>query len=196
MIGLALYRFLFCLSLAVGQAHAATLSLLAGTVGSGGNFDGPSTTAQLLYPMAVAADEAGTIYISTDPGTIKKVDAAGHVSTLAGRLGELGQVDGTGAAARFLSPGAIVADRSGTLHVLDDQRLIRRIAPDGQVTTLATLPERARGLALSPVTGIVYAVFGDRSIVELHPDGRLVTPTWPMPWKLSPGSSSSAAPVP
>lgn len=191
-IGPALCRLLLCACLTMAHAHAATLSLLTGTAGSGGNFDGPSATAQLPYVTAVATDGAGNIYITTDLGTVKKVDAAGNVSALAGRLGHFGHLDGAGAAAQFESLGAIVADRSGTLHVLDADRLIRRIAADGQVTTLATLPGDARGLALSPVTGLIYAALEDASIVELHPDGRLVTPSWPMPWQLPSGNSGNA----
>lgn len=192
ILGNRLTQLLLWVFLAATQAHAADLSLLTGFAGSTGNFDGPAATAQLFYPTAVAADAAGNVYIATALGTIKKVDSAGNVSTLAGRLGEFGITDGRGAAARFQSVSAIVADGTGNVHVLDDEKVVRRITAEGDVTTLATLPDEARGLAVSPVTGVVHAIFGDGGIVEVHPDGRVTTPSWPMPWKLPPGNSSPA----
>jgi len=185
-------QILLWVLLTATQTHAATLSLLTGFTGSSGNFDGPVATAQLFYPTAVTADGVGNVYIATGLGMIKKVDSAGNVSTLAGRSGDFGITDGRGAAARFQSVTAIVVDSAGTLHVLDNRQVVRRITADGEVTTLATLPDEARGLAVSPVTGVVHAIFGDGGIVEVHPDGRITVPSWPMPWKLSPGNSSPA----
>lgn len=192
ILGNHLTQFLLWVCLAATQAQAADLSLLTGFAGSGGNFDGPSATAQLLYPTAVAADGAGNVYIATGLGVIKKVDPAGIVSTLAGRPGNFGLADGQGAAAQFQSVSAMVADDAGTLHVLDDRKLVRRIAADGQVTTLATLSGDVRGMARSPVTGVIHAVFSNGGIVEIHTDGRVTVPSWPMPWMLPPGNSSYA----
>ena len=182
-------QILLWVFLTATQTHAATLSLLTGFTGSSGNFDGPAATAQLFYPTAVTADGVGNTYVATGLGTIKKVDTAGNVSTLAGRSGDLGLTDGRGAAARFQSITAMVVDGAGTLHVLDDGRIVRRITVGGDVTTLATLSGEVRGMALSPVTGVIHAIFGDGGIVEIQPDGRVVAPSWPMPWKLSPPNS-------
>lgn len=185
-----LTQFLLWACLAVTQVHAAGLSLLTGFVGSSGNFDGPAATAQLFYPTAVGADGVGNVYIAAGIGVIKKVDPAGTVSTLAGRPGDFGITDGQGAAARFQLVSAIVADDAGNLHVLDDQKVVRRITANGQVTTLATLSGDVRGMARSPVTGVIHAIFGNGGIVEIQPDGQVTVPSWPMPWALSPGNSS------
>ncbi|HET7864786.1 MAG TPA: hypothetical protein VFL86_10320, partial [Burkholderiaceae bacterium] len=168
------------------------LSLLTGFAGSSGNFDGPAATAQLFYPTGVVADGVGNVYIATGLGVIKKVDSAGIVSTLAGRPGALGITDGQGAAARFQSVSAMAADDAGNLHVLDDRQVVRRITADRQVTTLATLSGDVSGMARSPVTGMIYAIFSDGGIVEIRPDGHVTVPSWPMPWMLPPGNSFNA----
>jgi sugar lactone lactonase YvrE len=62
------------------------------------------------------------------------------VTTLAGTAGRKGSADGTGAAAQFYFPHSIVVDASGTAYVADmDSHTIRKITPQGTVTTLAGL---------------------------------------------------------
>jgi DNA-binding beta-propeller fold protein YncE len=60
------------------------------------------------------------------------------VTTLAGFPGLAGSADGAGAMARFDTPRGIAALPDGTLYVTDaGNHTIRRIAPDGTVTTIA-----------------------------------------------------------
>jgi sugar lactone lactonase YvrE len=60
------------------------------------------------------------------------------VTTLAGKAGVTGSVDGTGAAARFNGPAGITCDTHGNLYVADsNSNIIRKITPAGVVTTLA-----------------------------------------------------------
>src|SRR5204863_356 len=61
------------------------------------------------------------------------------LSLLAGGLGGPGNIDGTGAAARFAKPYGVAADGAGNLFVADNQNnTIRRIViATGAVTTLA-----------------------------------------------------------
>ncbi len=94
--------------------------------------------ASFFIPSAVATDAAGNVYV-TDVyhNEIRKITQAGVVTTLAGAIGG-GNVDGTGAAARFLNPTGIAIDRDGNAFVADTgNNTIRKITSEGIVTTLA-----------------------------------------------------------
>lgn len=91
----------------------------------------------------VAVDAAGNVYVAdTANHVIRKITTDGVVTTLAGTVNSPGTSDGTGLAARFNSPNgiAVVATgpNTGTLFVADTgNHTIRRISPDGSVSTLA-----------------------------------------------------------
>ncbi|HTK20026.1 MAG TPA: NHL repeat-containing protein [Mucilaginibacter sp.] len=117
--------------------QAGVVSTLAGS-GAKGADDGLDTAATFNLPEALAVDAAGNIYV-VDNGNdlIRKVTPAGQVTTFAGS-GQPGKSDGTGAAASFNSPFGIAIDASGNLYVADSgNNLIRKITPDGSVTTIA-----------------------------------------------------------
>nr|MDQ5839002.1 hypothetical protein [Acidobacteriota bacterium] len=88
------------------------------------------------FGLTVAPD--GNVYL-TDAGQsnrIRKITTRGEVSTLAG--GGEGFADGAGAAASFNTPSALASDGEGNLYVADTgNNRIRRVTPDGHVTTLA-----------------------------------------------------------
>ena len=75
----------------------------------------------------------------TDAGarTIRKITAAGDVTTLAGS-GAAGSADGQGRAASFDAPAGIAVGPDGNIYVSDNLNgKIRMITPSGMVTTLA-----------------------------------------------------------
>ncbi len=84
-------------------------------------------------------DRAGNIYI-LDEGTpvIRKISATADVSVFAG-VEIPGYLNGSALTARFQSDeGAIIADHSGNIYIDDTfNNIIRKISPDGQVSTLA-----------------------------------------------------------
>lgn len=117
---------------------AGVVTTLAGSHGQSGSTDATGTAARFAVPYAVSVDTAGNVYV-VDHGnhTIRKVTAAGVVTTLAGSAGSSGSTDGTGTSAKFTYPSGIAADASGTVFVADtDNHLIRQITAAGVVTTI------------------------------------------------------------
>jgi Immunoglobulin domain/NHL repeat/Immunoglobulin I-set domain len=67
-----------------------------------------------------------------------RADTSYTWSTLAGKLGGPGNVDGTGSAARFSGPSGVAADASGNVFVADTlNHVIRKITSAGIVSTFA-----------------------------------------------------------
>ncbi len=120
-----------------------TLVLIAGQTGTSGNANGTGAAARFASPASLTVDAAGSLYVSdTGNYTVRKITSAGVVTTLAGLAGVSGAVDGPGPLARFYSPGALAVDASGNLYLLDGANYssyptLRRIAPSGEVSTLA-----------------------------------------------------------
>lgn len=137
-------RAAFCFFLAVAGLGAATqvpsfhFVTLAGLTNVKGDVDGFRSDARFHRPMGSAVDRAGNIYISdTLNSTIRKITPAGQVTTIAGSSGQTGRTDGLGRDARFSQPAGLALDPAGNLYVADTSNTrLRRIAPDGQVTTL------------------------------------------------------------
>jgi len=94
---------------------------------------------QFTNAVSVAADASGNLFVSDrDDHCIWKVSPAKVVTLLAGDKGIPGSADGPGSGARFRNPGGLALDPSGNLLVADTgNHTIRRVAPDGTVTTLA-----------------------------------------------------------
>ncbi|MGZ5568098.1 MAG: SMP-30/gluconolactonase/LRE family protein, partial [Limisphaerales bacterium] len=89
------------------------VSTFAGVAGYANVFDGVGTNAQFNHPQALAIDGAGQIYVAdTWNYTIRKIAANGTVSTLAGKAGYAGAVDGATNGARFSGPAGIAVDIS------------------------------------------------------------------------------------
>jgi alpha-tubulin suppressor-like RCC1 family protein/DNA-binding beta-propeller fold protein YncE len=122
-------------------ANSAQVSTLAGLAGSSGTNDGPGSSARFYHPQGGATDTAGNLYVAdTYNHTIRKMTSAGIVSTLAGLAGSPGSSDGVGRSARFNLPYGVAVDSAGNVYVADSyNQTIRKIAPDGTVTTLAGL---------------------------------------------------------
>jgi len=89
-------------------------------------------------PFGIAVAEDGTIYVSDagESNRIRKIAPEGGVTTFAG--GNEGFADGAGSAASFNTPSGLALDSDGNLYVADTaNNRIRRIAPQGNVTTIA-----------------------------------------------------------
>jgi streptogramin lyase len=115
---------------------------LAGMAGQAGQIDGLGSEARLTAPSGVAVDAAGNVYVAEFASdTIRKITPEGYVSHLAGSPGRPGWKDAKGDNAHFRNPWSVAVDRLENVYVADkDNFVIRKVTPEGQVTTLAGKP--------------------------------------------------------
>lgn len=190
---------LVALLLATGAAPAAyrlantgLVSTLTGTAQSSGSTDGNGPAARLHYPIGVAVDAAGTVYVADQSNhTIRKITAGGGTVVLAGLALNPGSTDGTGAAARFKYPYGVAVDGAGSLYVTDQyNHTIRKISPAGVVTTLAGQPglhgqadgtgagarfHNPAGIAVDGAGMVYVADQGNHKIRKITPAGVVTT---------------------
>ena len=140
---------------------AGVVTTLAGNAGFFGSTDGPGDVARFSYVSGIAVGKSGNVYVSDGSNcTIRKISPDGMVSTLAGAVRESGSLDGTGADARLIGPGAMVVDASDTLFIVDGSTLIRKVSPTGEVTTLAGSPGKAGSVDGTGSTALLNVVMG------------------------------------
>jgi uncharacterized protein (TIGR03437 family) len=117
------------------------ISTVAGNGAPGDAGDGGrAELAQITYPDSCAVDGAGNLLIAdTGNHRIRKVTPAGVISTVAGSVLEgLAGDDGPATTARLRSPRGISVDSEGGILIADTgNHRIRRIAPDGIISTIA-----------------------------------------------------------
>jgi DNA-binding beta-propeller fold protein YncE len=103
-----------------------------------GFADGNAGSALFNTPSGIAVDEDDNLIIAdTSNNRIRKLDAKGQVTTVAGS-GARGFQDGAANQATFDAPVGVASDDKGNVYVADTYNdCIRKIAKDGQVTTLA-----------------------------------------------------------
>jgi sugar lactone lactonase YvrE len=153
--------------------------------GAPGLRDGPPGVARFRRPLGVAASPDGSVVVAdTDNHAVRRIDAAGQVTTLAG--GIYGALDGLGTQARFRHPQGVAVGPDGSVIVADTvSNTIRRIGPDGVVTTLAGGPyghgdieagapsfRRPEAVAVGADGGIYVADTGNDRVCKIDPSGR------------------------
>lgn len=117
--------------------HPTSAALIAGAPGGPGAEDGVGAVARFTMPSGITKDTANNLYV-TDNHAVRKITPAGDVLTFAGAVGAAGSADGNGQQARFNNPIGVASDAAGNLYVADKgNAVVRKIAPDGQVTTFA-----------------------------------------------------------
>ena len=171
---------------------ARVVTTLAGRLGTGGTNNGAGTAARLNNPIGVAVDASGSVYVA-DSGNhaIRKITPAGVVTTLAGLAGTSGTSDGVGTAARFNYPQGVAVDGSNYVYVADaGNGCVRKVAPDGTVTTLAGLAGNAGsddgtnstarfngplGIAVDSAGNLYVGDTGNQGIRKVTPEGVVTT---------------------
>ena len=137
---------------------------------------GDGTNAQFNYPRGVAVDPFGNVFVAdTNNHRIRRIDAAGVVSTFAG-TGIAGFADSTNPlTAQFNEPLGITTDAAGNVFVVDSQNYrIRKIAAsDGRVTTLYPSVSFGLNVPMSLVFDSQGNLFvgGVFDLVKIFPNG-------------------------
>jgi hypothetical protein len=120
---------------------AGIISTVAGNGSTGYSGDGiPATATALWGPDDVAIDGAGNIYIADNANTrIRKVDASGIISTIAGNGTPGYGGDGIAATASEINDvRGIAVDDCGNLYMADENNnRVRKVDIAGIITTVA-----------------------------------------------------------
>ena len=131
----------------IRKVDAAGMISTAAGPGDAGD-GGAAVQAQLRYPLGVAADGAGNLYIADSSNhRVRKVDAAGVITTAAG-TGERGYGGDGGAAeqAQLDSPAGVAVDGAGNLYIADSgNNRVRRVNAAGVIAAVAGTGERGYG---------------------------------------------------
>ncbi|CAN5504565.1 hypothetical protein BH10ACT2_BH10ACT2_10600 [soil metagenome] len=166
---------------------AGIVTTLAGS--TNGFTDGIGAAAQFSSPHGVAVDATGNVYVAdTDNQRIRKITAAGDVTTLAGN-GNADWVDDNGTSAQFDHPRGIAVDTAGNVYVGDSaNNRIRKITPGGDVSTLAGSTQGwvdgngataqlsfPWGVAVDAAGNVYVADRGNNRIRKITPGGDVTT---------------------
>ena len=156
-------------------SFSAVVTTMAGSPnGEPGYQDGPGKEALFFFDGAkgdpvedwrkgsVCVDDAGNVYVGDCVNyCIRKITPNGNVTTLAGMAGNRGCVDGTGAQARFNGLYGMDCDAEGNIILTDVfEYKIRKVTPDGVVTTLGSTDFEPWYLAIDKRNGDIYVSSG------------------------------------
>lgn len=187
---------IFLLAAWGGAAQEPAIAYRIATI-AGSSFTGdggPATSAQLGNIQGIALDRLGNAFLSdTDHNLIRKIDARGIVTTIAG-VGAAGfNGDGGPASAAVLNlPYGVAADLTGNVFIADlgNQR-VRRIAPDGTMSTYAGTGVKGslgdgslainaqlmspRNVAVDAAGNLYISEFEGHRVRRVTPDGKIST---------------------
>jgi sugar lactone lactonase YvrE len=140
-----------------------------------------STTDSAVGFGGLAVDSSGSLYLADGANNrIVKFTSAGIMSIFAGS-GTSGSNDGVGASATFNNPTDLASDANGNLYVNDNgsssQRdsgtsTIRKITPDGKVSTLIQMQSPQGPIAVD-ASGNIYTVVFPQTILRIDPLGNV-----------------------
>ena len=163
-----------------------TIETIAGTGEPGFSGDGgPAVKAQLAGPNGIVLDSEGSLYFAdSDNNRVRKVDADGVITTIAGTGSTNSSGDGGPATKAGLSaPSHLVFDRRGNLFVSESGAgKVRRISAEGTISTYAggrgaaeNQLHGANGLAFDSDGNLLVADFDDCLLRLVEATGRVRT---------------------
>ncbi len=129
---------------------AAGAKTIAGKLNEYGSTDGAGAQARFNFPRAVTADALGNVFVADSNDVLRKVDAAGVVTTVAGRAAVSLRQDGVGESAGFGFPAGLTATPAGGVLVADSAgRALVSVSAVGEasVVPFAALPDGGVPLA-------------------------------------------------
>jgi hypothetical protein len=169
------------------------ISTVAGG-GTGGVTDsGPARSVQLAFPDSVSPLHRGGFLIAdTTNSVIRKVSAAGGISTVAGTgMSSFGGDNGPATAAQIFFPQSVAAlPRGGFLIADSNNERIREVSPGGEITTVAgngmvgymgdngpaTMAKLFLPTAVSPTSGGGFLIAdSDNSVIREVSGGTITT---------------------
>lgn len=123
----------------------------SGIAGSADNVEG--ALANFNHPRTITIDKIGNLYVGDVANNkIRKISAAGMVTTIAGTGASGSQDDSLGLRAGFNFPNGITIDKSGKLYIADQlNNKIRTIETNGYFISPEVLPN---GILFNQRTGV------------------------------------------
>jgi DNA-binding beta-propeller fold protein YncE len=148
------------------------VTTLAGVAEEWGAVDGPAGQARFNGPVGLAIAPDGALVVADALNhALRRVSLAGTVTTLAGRLGEDGCVDGPLSEARFCKPAGVAFDSRGTLYVVDAfTHLVRKVSTQGVVSTVAGRTAQSGDADGANGVGRFFNPYG----IAVRPDGSVM----------------------
>ena len=155
------------------------ISTVAGN-GTAGFIDNISATnAELNYPIALAVDSSGNLYITDQRNNrIRKVSVStGNISTVAGKgpsncvdvCGPFSGDGGPATSAQLNAAAGIAVDSSGNLYIADgDDYRVRKVDTSGIITTVAGIGPSCQGLSCNGQYGGFSGDGGDATHAALN----------------------------
>lgn len=109
-----------------------------------------ATATPLSYLTSLAVDSAGNLFLAnSQTHRVHKVSAAtGRINLLAGTgVPGFSGDGGLATAAQLSNPIALALDRQGNVYFADQNKIIRRVSPDGIIRTIAGVPNFGQGFS-------------------------------------------------